>query len=174
MSIHEVSVVTARCQQEAAEISPFAEEGRGRLHPRWPLWWWQQTWGWRHRRSCPTSPSRHGCHRSTGRSSPPGQRRDGTCSVAQLAATYLRREDKRVAIFYQRDWSYKIWKRAPSCRRWLPLPQSQHSLSELRFTFISSDLVCAFACKGDKIILENMSFIFLQLCLHHYLGVIPH
>lgn len=83
-------------------------------------------------------------------------------------------EKTREWPFYQKDWSYKIWKGASSCRRWLRPPQSQHSLSELRFTFINSDLVCAFACRGDKIILENMSFIFLQLCLHHYLGAISH
>lgn len=71
--------------------SPFVREAQGRLLPRWRQWWWPQTWGSRHRRSCPMWPWTRGCHRSTGHSSPPGRRRGGTCSVAQLAATYLPR-----------------------------------------------------------------------------------
>lgn len=68
---------------------PYLKEGREMLLLRLHLWWWQQTWGWRHRRSYPMLPWIRGCHRSTGRSSLPDQTRDGTCSVAQLAATYL-------------------------------------------------------------------------------------
>lgn len=79
---------------EHNNTSPCAEEGQGKLLRRSPQWLWQQTWGWRHRRSYPRLLWTHGCHRSTGRSSQPDQTRDGTCSALQLVASYLLRKQE--------------------------------------------------------------------------------
>lgn len=76
-------------ERERVCDSLFVKGEQERLLPRWRRLWWPQTWGWRHRRSCPMWPGTRGYHRSTGRSSPPGRIHGGTCSVAQLAATYL-------------------------------------------------------------------------------------
>lgn len=107
-------------------------------------------------------PWRHGCHRSTGRSSQPGRRHDGTCSVARLAATYLQREQEcdksELPQCICSTADAKIWKMStilPSLNTpWKTVSGKFGSLpvqsvwSEI--IFISCDRVCSSAGTGNK------------------------
>lgn len=75
---------------------PYAGEGPGTLLLHWTQRWLPGTLGWLRRRNCPTSPWRHGCHRTPARPSQPGQRRGETYSAARCCDSWLREEGGRV------------------------------------------------------------------------------